>query len=143
MAKFLPILFWAMAMINLAPGVSAVMPSKLSDLYGISPDNQDLLTLMQHRAILLACIGLALAFAAHRPELRWPALGLGFLSMGSFIIFVLARGQMSGPLGKIAWVDLVGLGLAVITAFILLKNRRVILCVIFLSMIKTARRCWT
>jgi len=123
MAKLLPILFWLMAMINLAPMISAVAPSKLSDLYGITPDNTELLTLLQHRAILLGLIGLSLAVAAHRPDLRWPALILGFLSMGSFLVFALMRGHMTGPLGKIAIVDIVGLILAAITAIIMIKQQ--------------------
>jgi len=123
MSKALSILFWLMAIINFLPVISAVAPSKMQDLYGISPDNSDLLTLLQHRALLLGLVGLALAAAAHMPELRWPALIGGFISMGSFILFALARGQMSGPLGKIALVDIVGLIFAAIAAFLLLQNR--------------------
>lgn len=123
MAKALPILFWLMAIINFLPVVSAVVPSKMQDLYGISPENVDLMTLLQHRALLLGLVGLALAAAAHMPELRWPALIGGVISMGSFVLFALARGQMSGPLGKIAMVDLIGLIFAALAAFILLQNR--------------------
>jgi len=123
MSKALPILFWLMATINLLPVVSAVMPSKLHDLYGIAPDNTDLLTLLQHRALLLGIVGLALAAAAHMPELRWPALIGGIISMGSFAVFVVARGQMSGPLGKIAMVDVVGLIFAGVAFVLMLQGR--------------------
>jgi len=123
MSKALPILFWLMAIINFLPVISAVAPSKMQDLYGVSPNNSDLLTLLQHRALLLGLVGLALAAAAHMPQLRWPALIGGAISMGSFVMFVLARGQMSGPLSKIALVDIVGLVFAAIAAFILLQNR--------------------
>jgi len=123
MVKTLPILFWLMALINLAPVISAVLPSKMQNLYGIAPENTDLLTLLQHRALLLGLVGLALAFAAHQPQLRWPALIGGTVSMGSFIMFALARGQMSGPLGKIAMVDCVGLVLAGAAAFIMIKTK--------------------
>ena len=112
-----------MALINLAPMVSAIAPSKLSDLYGITPDNTDLLTLLQHRAVLLGLVGLSLAFAAHKPELRWPALGLGVLSMGTFILFAVMRSQMNGPLGKIAMVDIVGLFIAAFAAFIMINQQ--------------------
>ena len=123
MYKLLPILFWLMALINLAPMISAVMPSKLQTLYGISPDNLELTTLLQHRALLLGLVGLALAAAAHTPHLRSAALIGGVISMGSFIVFAVARGQMSGPLGKIAMVDVIGLILAAITAFIMFKTK--------------------
>lgn len=122
MVRFLPILFWLMALINLAPMISAVIPSKMQTLYGITPENTDLLTLLQHRALLLGLVGLALAFAAHTPNLRWPALIGGVISMGSFIVFVAVRGQMSGPLGKIAMVDVVGLIIAAIALVLMLKT---------------------
>jgi hypothetical protein len=112
-----------MALINLAPMISAVMPSKLQTLYGIAPDNLELTTLLQHRALLLGLVGLALASAAHMPHLRPAALIGGVISMGSFIVFAVARGQMSGPLGKIAMVDVIGLILAAITAFIMFKTK--------------------
>jgi len=112
-----------MALINLAPMISAVMSSKLQTLYGIAPDNADMMTLLQHRALLLGFVGLALAAAAHMPALRWPALIGGVLSMGSFVVFALARGQMSGPLGKIAYVDILGLIFSALAAFILVQNR--------------------
>jgi len=121
MSKALPILFWLMALINLAPVVSAIMPSKLQSLYGISPNNTELLTLLQHRALAIGLVGLALAFAAHMPHLRWPALIGGIISMASFIFFVMARGQMSGPLGKIAMVDMAGLLIAAFAAYILFQ----------------------
>lgn len=110
-----------MALINMAPMISAVMPSKLQALYGIAPGNADLMTLLQHRALLLGIIGIALAAAAHMPDLRGPVLIGGVASMGSFVVFAVARGQMSGPLGKIAMVDLAGLILAAVTAYIMFK----------------------
>ena len=110
-----------MALINMAPMISAVMPSKLQTLYGIAPGNAELMTLLQHRALLLGIVGIALAAAAHMPDLRWPALISGVASMGSFVVFAMARGQMSGPLGKIAMVDIAGLILAVVTAYIMFK----------------------
>ncbi len=112
-----------MALLNMAPMISAVMPSKLTSLYGVDPSDANLLTLLQHRAVMLGLIGLALAVAAHRPELRWPSLILGVLSMGSFLVFALARGQMSGALGKIAYADLFGLAMAALAAFILLSQK--------------------
>ena len=123
MTKLLPILFWLMALINMAPMISAVMPSKLQTLYGIAPDNMDLMTLLQHRALLLGLVGIALAAAAQMPHLRWPALIGGIISMGSFVVFALAREQMSGPLGKIAIVDIAGLILAGLAAIIMFQNK--------------------
>ncbi len=112
-----------MAVINFLPVMSAVAPVRLKDLYGIDPASSDLVTLLQHRAILLGLVGLALATAAHMPSLRWPALIGGAISMGSFVLFAVARGLMSGPLGKIAMVDIVGLIFAVFAAFIMFQNK--------------------
>lgn len=123
LTKALPILFWLMALINLAPTISAVMPSKLQSLYGFSPENTEMLTLMQHRALAIGLVGFALAAAAHMPQLRWPALIGGVISMSSFVIFTAARGQMSGPLGKIALVDIFGLIFAAAAAFILFQSK--------------------
>ena len=123
MTKFLPILFWLMALINLTPLLGAVSPSKFKTLYGISPDNLELMTLLQHRAILLGLIGLLLLAASYREELRWSAVSLGVLSMGSFVLFAIVREQMNGPLGKIAITDIVGLIFAAFAAFIMFQNK--------------------
>ena len=46
------------------PVLAAIAPQQISKLYGVSATDSALITLLQHRAILLGIVGLAFAVAA-------------------------------------------------------------------------------
>lgn len=79
------------------------------------------MTLLQHRAVLFGLVACACAYAAYTPSVRWAVLLGTILSMGSFLIIALPRGQMAGSLGKIVMVDGLGLIIAAALAVILLR----------------------
>lgn len=116
------ILFGLLAAIHLLPAVAAILPSQLSSLYGISPSDTVLTTLLQHRAILLGLVGAAFATAVVVPELRWAALIGGTVSMTSFLLIAFANNELWGPLQKITIVDAAGLPIAAILFFLLGKG---------------------
>lgn len=121
--KLIPALFYALAIIiHGVPAISALMPSKMSRLYGISQDDGVLMTLLQHRAVLFALVAAACIYAAHTPSARWPVLIGVSVSMLSFILIAVPRGQLSGPLAKIAYVDGLGLVIAAVITVLLLRN---------------------
>lgn len=117
------ILFWLLALLHFVPMISGLFPSNLEKLYGIAPQDQTHIVLMQHRAVLLGLVGAAFAAAAHFPSLRQAALLGGGFSMVSFLIMVTLRGQFSGPLRKIAIMDAAGLPLLILL-FILVFNHK-------------------
>jgi len=121
-SKLIPILFYALALvIHGVPALSAFSPSRMAKLYGISSDNQVLMTLLQHRAVLFGLVAAACIYAAHTPSVRWPVLVGTITSMISFILIAIPRGQLSGPLSKIAYVDGFGLIIAAILAVLLVR----------------------
>ncbi len=118
-----PALFYALALgIHGVPALSALFPSKIAGLYGISAGDNTLLTLLQHRAVLFGVLALACIYAAHTVSARWPVLVGAVLSMGSFMIIALARGEAGGSLSKIVIVDAIGLLIAAVLAVLLARQ---------------------
>ena len=118
----IPILFWILAIIHSLPALSGVSSDRLASLYGVSSDDETLMTLLQHRAVLFGLVALACILAAHKPNLRWPVLMGAIISMLSFILIAIPRGQLSGPLAKIAYVDGFGLIIAACLAVLLMRT---------------------
>ena len=122
MNNAVPILFYLLGLgIHGVPALSALFPSKIAKLYGIPAGDNTLMTLLQHRAVLFGIIALACIYAAHNASARWPVLIGVVLSMGSFMIIALARGQIGGSLSKVVIVDAVGLMIAAILAALLVR----------------------
>jgi len=123
MHNLIPFLFYVLAIgIHGVPALSALSPQKMAKLYGISADNQVLITLLQHRAIFFVLVATACIYAAHVTSARWPVLIGTVISMAAFIIIAIPRGQLSGPLAKIAYVDCIGLVIAAILAVLMLRT---------------------
>lgn len=122
-AKLIPALFYALALlIHGVPALSAFIPAKMAKLYGISADDKVLMTLLQHRAVLFALVAAACIYAAHVTSARWPVLIGTTISMLAFILIAVPRGQLSGPLAKIAYVDGLGLLIAAVLAVLMLRT---------------------
>jgi hypothetical protein len=122
MKFLLPILFWLLAIIHILPSLSGLSSSRMAALYGIDADNNTLLTLLQHRALLFGLVAAACIYAAHTPSVRWPVLIGTVASMAGFIVVAALRGTMSGSLSKIVIVDAVGCIIALGAAALLLKG---------------------
>jgi len=121
--KLIPILFYALALVvHGVPALSVFSPSRMAKLYGISADDNVLMTLLQHRAVLFALVAAACIYAAHVASARWPVLIGTVISMAAFILIAIPRGQLSGPLAKIAYVDGLGLLIAAVLAALMLRT---------------------
>jgi len=94
----------------------------MAKLYGIPSDNNVLMTLLQHRAVLFALVAAACIYAAHVASARWPVLIATVISMAAFILIAISRGQLSGSLAKIAYVDGLGLIIAAALAVLMLRT---------------------
>ncbi|MEQ9506212.1 MAG: hypothetical protein RLO80_08055 [Hyphomonas sp.] len=103
--------FGFLALIHIVPAIAAIMPSQLSKLYGVQGEDRVLISLLQHRAVLLGNVGFAFLAAAIRPTeaIAWHAVLLGAASMASFLVIAAINRQLRGPLRKIALIDLAGL----------------------------------
>jgi len=123
MHNLIPFLFYALALgIHAIPALSVLSPARMARLYEISPDDQVLMTLLQHRAVFFVLVAAACIYAAHVASARWPVLIGTSVSMAGFIFIAAARGQLTGSLAKITYVDAIGLIIAAITAFIMLRT---------------------
>jgi len=120
--SLIAILFCVLAAIHFLPAMAALSPSQLSALYGVSPDDTVMRTLLQHRAVLLGLVGAAFLAGAFFPSLRWAALIGGTASMVTFLIIAALNGELAGSLQKITLVDAVGLPVAAILFFLLAKG---------------------
>ena len=123
MQNLIPFLFYILALaIHGVPALSVLLPQKMAKLYGISAGDQILMALLQHRAVFFVLVAAACIYAAHVASARWPVLIGTSISMISFLIIAIARGQLSGPLAKIAYVDGIGLVIAAIIAVLMLRT---------------------
>ena len=123
MQNLIPFLFYVLAIgIHGVPALSVLSPQKMAKLYGMSADDQVLMTLLQHRAVFFVLVAAACIYAAHVSSARWPVLIGTTISMISFLIIAIARGQLSGPLAKIAYVDGIGIVIAAILAVLLARG---------------------
>jgi hypothetical protein len=93
------------AVLNLIPGVVAVLPSRAEALYGLSLDGAALSLTMRHRAVLLALVGVLLALAAFDEAWWRPALLVALASKLSFLMLFAVTGPHGAPLRRVAFAD--------------------------------------
>ena len=112
------VLFGSLALIHLAPAVAALAPSQLARLYGIDVEDRTLVTLLQHRAVLLGLVGAGFLAATLMPtqSVALHALILGAASMITFLIIAAINRELFGNLRIITIVDAIGLVPLVILA---------------------------
>jgi hypothetical protein len=81
--------------------------SALERAYGVQLGiGQDLVILMQHRAVLFGLLAVACLGAVVNSAWRWPVGVAALVSMLSFVL-IAAFQPHSAPIAKVLWVDLV------------------------------------
>jgi hypothetical protein len=110
------IAFGFLAVLHVLPAMAAASPARITALYGIEPGDQVLMTLLQHRAVLLGLVGMACIAACLDPAVRWLSLLLAVTSMVGFIAIARLRGTDGGALRKIVVADLIGLPFVALAA---------------------------
>ena len=93
--------------IHLPPFAAFFVPSLISKLYNVVPDDPNF-ALLQHRAALFGVVMIACLWAAFDPNVRKLAAVLTALSMISFLAIYFGYGQPAS-LKTIALVDGIGL----------------------------------
>jgi hypothetical protein len=108
------VIFVLVAVINFYPIVGVLGGARLERLYGLAITDPDLALLLRHRAVLFGLLGAVLMGAALRPALRQIAFVAGFVSMLSFVLLALPLAEVSAPLHRIFWADVVASALLVV-----------------------------
>lgn len=108
------LIFALVGLLNAYPAIGMLGAKQLRGLYGLRFDDPNLLTLMQHRAVLLGLIGLFLIVAAFRRELQPAGFVLGFASMLSFVVFARLQDEPSRFISKVAMADIAGSALLLV-----------------------------
>lgn len=98
---------WAiLGVIHLSPFVAFFVPSLITRLYGVAPDDVNF-ALLQHRAALFGIVVIVCIWAIFDPSTRKLAAVVTAVSMMSFLVIYGIHGQPSA-LRSIAIVDLIG-----------------------------------
>jgi len=105
------LLFGFLALIHLLPALAAIAPQQISKLYGVDASDSALITLLQHRAVLLGIVGFAFSVAVFRPDssAAWHAMIIGSISMITFLLIATINRELFGNLQRIVIVDAIGL----------------------------------
>lgn len=108
------VIFVLVGLLNAYPAIGMLGAKQLGGLYGLTFTDANLLTLMQHRAVMLGLIGLFLIVAAFRRELQPAGFVLGFASMLSFVVFARLQDDPSRWISKVATADIAGSALLLV-----------------------------
>ncbi|WP_214411259.1 hypothetical protein [Sphaerisporangium fuscum] len=103
------LLFVAVGLLNLAPGIVALAPSRLAIVYGIVDADVTSTLLLRHRAVMLALLGAALLAAAAAPNWRRPVLIVAVIGKASFIVLVATTAGTHPKLISVAFADVAAL----------------------------------
>lgn len=95
------------AVLHALPLMGALGAPWLSRLYGVSPDDANLVLLLRHRAVLFGLLAAFLGYAAVHPALHGLALLVGVVSVGSFLLLARATGPLSAAIDGVVRADLV------------------------------------
>jgi hypothetical protein len=105
MRRVVTALFVVVALVNLLPVSGVLGAARLEALYAMPFEDEGLLLLMRHRAVLFGLVGGLLLAAAVRPTLRPTAATIGLGSMLSFVVLALPPGAHGAALQRVFWVD--------------------------------------
>lgn len=104
-SKIISIILFLVGIINILPLVVFFDSTKSLKLYGIPLEGESLIILMRHRGVLLSLIGLALIFAAFKPELRLFAIAVALISKLAFIFLTFTAANQTGEVRQVALID--------------------------------------
>ena len=102
------------ALIHLTPAVGVLGAAKLQALYGVQLGDANVLLLMRHRAVLFGLMGLVMAASVWWPQWRPLALGLGWISVLSFLGLAQPLQALNVELLRVVRVDWVAAALLLV-----------------------------
>ena len=102
--------------VHLLPFSLAFFTNRISNSYGVSISDPNMLLLLRHRAFLFGIIGFGLIFSAIKKKYYLVASVVGLVSMISFICLYYWIGDINAQLQSVMRVDmLVGAALLLVT----------------------------
>jgi len=107
--KVVPAILVVVAVIHALPITGVLGAGKLSQLYGITIDDPNLVLLLRHRAVLFGLLSAFLAYAAVRPDLQGIALVAGLVSVVSFLLLAPPTGSLTPGIVTVVRADWVAL----------------------------------
>ena len=114
-SKLVGLLLLLSGIVNGAPVIGVICGSMLESLYGMQINDQNLLILLRHRAVLFGLLGGFLIAAVFVPSLRTAAIVAGLISMLSFCALAWMAAGANPAIARSAWIDL-ALSLALLFA---------------------------
>ncbi len=118
MKRAISIILVAVGLMNLYPIIGVLSADTLTNLYGVTIIDNDLLILMKHRAVMLGIIGMFMVIASFRQNLQAAAIVVGLTSMMAFVVLTLGTGDSGELVNKVMLADVLG-SLALIIVIIL------------------------
>jgi len=100
--------------IHLLPLGGVLGSGKLTSLYGLDFNEQNLEILMRHRAVLFGLLGAFMVFAAFKPAYQTIAFVGGFISVLSFLYLAWSVGGYNAQVGRVVLADVVALGCLIV-----------------------------
>lgn len=110
------------ALAHAVPALAAFDADLLPVFYGVAAVDPNLEVLLRHRAMLFGIVAGILALGAFVPAYRMLALGVGWVSVVSFLDLAMSTDGISDAVRRVVLVDL-GLGGALVIATGLLAWR--------------------
>ncbi len=108
MQRVVGVVLVIMGVIHLLPVTGVVGMAQLGTLYDVVCEEENLLVLMHHRAMLFGIVGGVMCYAAWRPEVQGVALAVGG-SVTSFLVLAWQSPPIKDALGRVVMVDVAAL----------------------------------
>ena len=112
--SMITVLLLIVGLINFIPIIGVVSAEQLTKLYSIKLADNNLIILLQHRALMFGIVGGFIMYAGFNPSLQPLAFIAGFVSMLGFIVFALRASTYNQELSKIITLDIIALVLLLI-----------------------------
>ncbi len=94
-------------LINFYPIVGVLSAKMLSGLYVIDIQDNNILILLRHRAILFGLLGVFLIYSSFKPAVQDWAVVIGLVSMLSFVVIAFLVGDYGTGIRKVIIADVI------------------------------------
>lgn len=109
-------------LIHLLPLSGIFGADRLAALYGVTLEDNSLVLLMRHRAVLFGLLGAYLIGAAFRRAWRPIALVAGFISVLSFLLLAVMSEGYNDAIRSVVIADVVALAALLIALFLIIAQ---------------------
>ena len=112
--KIVFVILILVGLINFIPVVGITSAERLSGLYQVAIDDNNMLILLRSRALFLGLIGSLIIYSAFNPGLQLLAMIIGLISMLGFVFLTLHTGDFNDALKRVMLVDVAASAMMVV-----------------------------